>query len=73
MPGVEPAAQLGPDALVRSDGSKASLARIFWLRNVVNGMLGFVPLYGIVDLLLIFGDARQCIHDKIADTMVVKA
>jgi len=59
--------------VVRSDGSKASLGRIFWLRNVVNGVLGFVPLYGIVDLLLIFGEARQCVHDKIADTIVIKA
>jgi uncharacterized RDD family membrane protein YckC len=59
--------------VVRSDGSKASLGRIFWLRNVVNGLLGFVPLYGLVDLLLIFGEARQCVHDKIADTIVIKA
>ena len=59
--------------VVRSDGSKASLGRIFWLRNVVNGVLGFVPLYGIVDLLLIFGEARQCVHDKIADTIVINA
>jgi uncharacterized RDD family membrane protein YckC len=59
--------------VVRSDGSKASLGRIFWLRNVVNAVLGFIPLYGIVDLLLIFGEARQCVHDKIADTIVIKA
>jgi len=59
--------------VVRSDGSKASLGRIFWLRNVVNGVLGFVPLYGLVDLLLIFGEARQCVHDKLADTIVIKA
>src|SRR5437868_269636 len=26
--------------VVRTDGSPVSLARIFWLRNVVNGMLG---------------------------------
>jgi uncharacterized RDD family membrane protein YckC len=59
--------------VVRSDGSKASLGRIFWLRNVVNGVLGFVPLYGLVDVLLIFGEARQCVHDKLADTIVIKA
>jgi uncharacterized RDD family membrane protein YckC len=59
--------------VVRSDGSKASLGRIFWLRNVVNGVLAFVPLYGLVDLLLIFGESRQCVHDKIADTIVIKA
>ena len=59
--------------VVRSDGSPASLGRIFWLRNVVNGLLGVIPLYGLVDILFIFGESRQCLHDKIADTIVVKA
>jgi uncharacterized RDD family membrane protein YckC len=59
--------------VVRSDGSQASLGRIFWLRNVVNGLLGIIPLYGIIDLLFIFGQRRQCIHDLIADTIVIKA
>jgi len=59
--------------VVRSDGSQASLGRIFWLRNVVNGLLSMIPLYGIIDILLIFGERRQCIHDLIADTIVVKA
>jgi uncharacterized RDD family membrane protein YckC len=59
--------------VVRVDGSKASLSRIFWLRNVVNGLLSIVPLYGLIDVVLIFGAERQCIHDKIADTIVVKA
>jgi uncharacterized RDD family membrane protein YckC len=59
--------------VVRKDGSKASFARIFLLRNCVNLILAFLPLYGLVDLLLIFGEARQCVHDKIADTIVIKA
>jgi uncharacterized RDD family membrane protein YckC len=59
--------------VVRSDGSRASLGRIFLLRNVVNTVLAFVPFYGLVDALLIFGEARQCVHDKIADTIVIKA
>jgi len=59
--------------VVRSDGSQASLGRIFWLRNVVNGLLGIIPLYAIIDVLFIFGQRRQCIHDLIADTIVVKA
>ena len=58
---------------MRRDGSPASLGRIFWLRNVVNTILGIIPLYGIIDVLFIFGEARQCLHDKIADTIVVKA
>jgi uncharacterized RDD family membrane protein YckC len=59
--------------VVRTDGSRASLARIFWLRNVVNILLGVVPLYGLIDILFIFGDQRQCIHDKLADTIVINA
>jgi uncharacterized RDD family membrane protein YckC len=59
--------------VVRKDGSPISLGRIFWLRNVVNALLGIIPLYGIIDALLIFGEPRQCIHDKLADTIVIKA
>jgi uncharacterized RDD family membrane protein YckC len=59
--------------VVRSDGSPVSLGRLIGLRNVVNGLLGVVPLYGIVDTLFIFGESRRCLHDKIADTIVVKA
>jgi uncharacterized RDD family membrane protein YckC len=59
--------------VLRTDGSPASLGRIFWLRNIVNGLLSLVPLYGIIDSLFIFGESRQCLHDKIADTIVVNA
>lgn len=63
--------------VVRTDYSRASLGRIFWLRNVVNGIPGVIPfvgnVYGLVDHLFIFGDRRQCVHDKIADTLVVRA
>jgi uncharacterized RDD family membrane protein YckC len=58
--------------VVRRDASRASLSRIFWLRNVVNGLLGIIPLYVIIDGLFIFGESRQCLHDRIADTIVVK-
>jgi uncharacterized RDD family membrane protein YckC len=82
--------------VARPDGSKASLGRIFWLRNVVNtvlsilvgailgavlGAMGVSPLwtalvgyvYPLIDTLMIFGESRQCLHDRIADTIVVKA
>ncbi len=63
--------------VVRRDGSRAGLARIFWLRNVVNNLLGWIPvvggLYALVDLLWIFGSPRRCLHDYIADTIVVSA
>lgn len=59
--------------VIRTDGSPASLGRIFWLRNVVNGLLGVIPLYNLIEVLFIFGERRQCLHDKIADTIVVRA
>jgi uncharacterized RDD family membrane protein YckC len=59
--------------VVRSDGSAASLSRLIWLRNVVNWMISIIPLYGLIDVLFIFGESRQCLHDKIADTIVVNA
>ena len=63
--------------VVRSDGSKVGLGRIFWLRNAINGVIGVIPLvgglYGLIDALMIFSTPRQCVHDRIADTIVVKA
>jgi uncharacterized RDD family membrane protein YckC len=59
--------------VVRTDGSAVSLGRVFWLRNIVNGLISIVPLYGFIDALFIFGESRQCLHDKLADTVVVKA
>ena len=59
--------------VVRSDGAPASLGRIFWLRNVLNGLISVIPIYGIIDSLFIFSESRQCLHDKIADTIVVNA
>jgi uncharacterized RDD family membrane protein YckC len=63
--------------VVRSDGSRATLGRIFWLRNFINMLAAFVPFvgrfYGLADVLFIFGGKMQCLHDKIADTIVVKA
>jgi uncharacterized RDD family membrane protein YckC len=63
--------------VVRSDGSKAGLARIFAMRFLPMFLLGFIPLLGpivgLVDSLMIFRDNRRCLHDDIADTIVVRA
>jgi uncharacterized RDD family membrane protein YckC len=63
--------------VVRTDGSPASFARIFLLRNVVNGLPNFLPYVGwlyqlIIDPVFIFQDSRRCLHDMIADTTVVR-
>jgi len=59
--------------ILRKDGSEVSISRVIIGRNVVNGLLGIIPLYGIIDPLFIFGNARRCVHDYIADTIVIKA
>ena len=63
--------------IVRVDGSRASLRRIFFLRILVNSLLGAIPLaggiYSLVDVLFIFGEQRRCVHDYIAGTIVINA
>jgi uncharacterized RDD family membrane protein YckC len=43
------------------------------VRAIVNGILGIIPLYSLVDVLFIFREDRRCIHDLIAGTRVVEA
>ena len=63
--------------VVRSSGMPASVSRIFFLRNVVIQLIASVPLVGpifaLVDILYIFTEDRRCLHDLIADTIVVRA
>jgi uncharacterized RDD family membrane protein YckC len=63
--------------VARTDGSRASLARIFWLRYLLNSVIMYVPflggIYFLVDSCMIFGEQRRCCHDYIADTIVIRA
>jgi uncharacterized RDD family membrane protein YckC len=62
--------------VVRTDGSRASFGRIVLLRNFVSSLPGLLPylgwIYLFADPLLIYQDSRRCIHDLIADTIVVR-
>jgi uncharacterized RDD family membrane protein YckC len=62
--------------VVRSDGSRADVSRIVLLRNALPMLIGAVPLVGsffqLVDALFIFRKDRRCIHDHMADTIVVR-
>lgn len=62
--------------IVRTDGSEAGLGRIFGLRMLVPGMLGGIPyvggLFTLINVLMIFGEERRCLHDQIADTIVIR-
>ena len=61
--------------IVRTDGSRASFARLLFLRAGLIVVISMIPLIGgivaLVDMLLIFRDSRKCLHDNIADTLVV--
>lgn len=63
--------------VIRSNGDRCSLARFIFMRSFLTGLLGAIPFIGffvsIADPLLIFRESRQCLHDTIADTIVVKA
>jgi uncharacterized RDD family membrane protein YckC len=63
--------------VVRVDGSPVSLVRVFFVRYVCNTLLTLIPLFGslysLVDSLMIFGESRRTVHDRIADTIVIKA
>lgn len=63
--------------IVRTDGSPASPGRITGMRWFLPSVLGNVPyvggVFGLADCLFIFRDDRRCIHDMMADTVVVSA
>lgn len=62
--------------VVRSNGDRIGLTRIFFLRFLPIGLLGAIPFIGgfisLLNHLLIFRESRQCLHDNIADTIVVR-
>jgi len=73
--------------VVTSDGSRASLPRIVFLRwgllcvigffvgivGAVTGLTALGNLLSLVDVLMIFGAARLCLHDRLGGTRVVTA
>lgn len=63
--------------IVRTNGERCGLLRVIFARALPVGLLGAIPfigwLFSLGDPLLIFREDRRCLHDLIADTMVVKA
>lgn len=61
--------------IVRADGSRAGLGRLLGLRSFVPGLIGAIPLvgplFGLANPLV--GQEKRCLHDLIADTIVVDA
>lgn len=62
--------------IVRSDGEPVGMGRLLGLRIILMWVLESIPLLGplfsLVNACFIFRDDRRCIHDLIADTIVVK-
>jgi uncharacterized RDD family membrane protein YckC len=62
--------------IVRPGGEQASFARLMLRYGVGYAstiVLAVGQVYGLIDALLIFRASRRCLHDQIADTLVVKA
>jgi uncharacterized RDD family membrane protein YckC len=62
---------------VRKDGSPVTVPRVFFLRYLPITLVGLIPFIGgivaLVDALIIFGSEKRCLHDLIADTIVIEA
>ncbi len=63
--------------IVRTSREKASFGRLIGLRYLPIWIATSIPyiggLIGLVDILLIFREEKNCLHDDIADTRVVNA
>ncbi len=62
--------------IARPDGTPASMGRVIGLRYGVASVINIVPAAGqvwsVIDALMIFRASRRCLHDSIADTVVLK-
>lgn len=62
--------------IVRSNGAPADPVRLFGLRYFSGFVLMTIPMlglvYSLVDALFIFGQRRRCVHDLLADTVVIR-
>lgn len=61
---------LGMKIVDRQGGNPGFVSGVI-LRNWLRAALNFIPFFGLVDALVIFGDSRRCIHDFLAGTHVV--
>jgi uncharacterized RDD family membrane protein YckC len=62
--------------IVRSDGADVELWRIVflrWLPVFLAGATRYLGILAVFDALFIFGRARRCVHDYLANTVVVDA
>jgi len=75
--GQTPGKWLAGIKIVRRDGSALTWRRWLTHRTLPFELGSLVPMVGglvpVVDVLFLMGKEKRCLHDIIADTMVVKA
>lgn len=53
----------------------ANFVSAFVLRGFVNWLIGLIPcvggFYALADILFVFSDDHRCLHDRIANTIVL--
>lgn len=63
--------------VVQTDGSRVALWRFIFLRYGPVALLSAIPgiggLVSLVDALMIFGEQQRCLHDHMANTIVISA
>ena len=64
---------LGIRIVKKDTGQNGGFVTNVLVRLVLNGILGLIPFYSLVDILFIFGQDRRCLHDMLAGTKVVDA
>lgn len=61
--------------VVKPDGSRVELWRFIFLRYVPISLLGAIPGLGafisLLDSVMIFGEQQRCLHDHMANTIVI--
>ena len=61
--------------IIKKDGSSGGFVTNIVLRDWIIGIIGILPIIGwlvkTIDILFIFRNDRRCIHDMIANTMVI--
>ena len=61
--------------IVRPNGSRADAVRVILIQEMLPPALSFVPLigplFGVADALFILGPETRCLHDYLADTIVM--
>ena len=58
--------------IARADGRRVGFVHGVLLRSWLMAWLNAAPLVFVLDSIFIFGSQRRCLHDRLADTRVVK-